>query len=34
LKKKYRESYEGQEDEEDDLSSYWKTIRKLENIGN
>jgi hypothetical protein len=34
LKEKHTESYEGEEDEEDDLSSYWKTLGKSEDIGN
>jgi hypothetical protein len=29
-----KERYKGREDEEEDISSYWMALRKLEDTGN
>jgi hypothetical protein len=34
LKEIYRHGYKWREDEEEDVSSYWTTIRKREDTGN
>jgi hypothetical protein len=34
LKERWKEKYKGQEDEEEEVSSYWKTLREREGSRN